>query len=59
MHTGGLSEISMKPSMYCSECEVYTKKYDECGEHVCGNEVVSGCHDADINFEGHIEELHQ
>jgi hypothetical protein len=45
-----------KPSMYCPECEVYSKSYNEDGEHVCGNEVVSGTYPVDINFEGWLEE---
>jgi hypothetical protein len=46
-----------KISMYCPECEVYTKSYNEQGLHNCGNDVMSGVHSfVDVNFEGWIEE---
>ncbi|MOA29741.1 hypothetical protein D3C78_1507780 [compost metagenome] len=43
-------------SMYCPECEVYSKRYNASGEHVCGNEVVSGSYSVPTDFEGWIEQ---
>ena len=43
-------------SMYCQECEVYTKSYSKSGEHNCGNEVVSGTYPVPHDFEGWLEE---
>lgn len=53
--TENIRGISSKPSMYCFQCDCYTKKYDSTGYHICGNEVIGGYHDVDLDFEGHLE----
>jgi hypothetical protein len=48
--------MSMKPSMVCYECGVYTKDYDVTGQHVCGNEVLAGNENVDLDYEGQVSE---
>lgn len=52
--SGGGSDC-MKPSMYCEECQVWTKDYQDNGDHTCGTEVKTSTLDSghpDLDYEG-------
>lgn len=48
--------MDMKPSMVCYGCGVYTKDYDVSGQHVCGNDVLPGNENVDVEYEGQLSE---
>lgn len=50
-----ISASSIHPSMWCPECEIWTKDYEANGYHVCGSEVTTGSLDSgfpDIDYKG-------
>lgn len=45
----------LKPSMWCPECNIWTKEYSHSGDHDCGSEVRTSGLDSgfpDIDYEG-------
>jgi hypothetical protein len=46
---------TIKPTMWCPECQLWTKEYKENGNHVCGSEVTTGSLESGfpgIDYEG-------